>query len=121
MIIALATNVIVSITGVTDTSGHLYVQLCRREHFLGSGCEHRTRIAAAPEAEIVFEGVEPGEWAATVWHDTNDNGVMERGVFGIPREPVVISNNPPARFGPPRFDDAAFTVGEAEVTVRLDF
>jgi len=33
-----------------------------------------------------------GEWVIQVFQDTNDNGRLDFGLFGIPREPIGISN-----------------------------
>ncbi len=60
---------------------------------------------------IDFE-LEPGEYAAVVHHDDNDNGKMDTNFVGIPKEPTGASNGEVNRFGPPRYQKAAFTLGE---------
>jgi uncharacterized protein (DUF2141 family) len=60
---------------------------------------------------IDFE-LEPGEYAAVVHHDDNDNGKMDTNFVGIPKEPTGASNGEVNRFGPPRYPNAAFTLGE---------
>ncbi len=56
--------------------------------------------------------LEPGEYAAVVHHDDNDNGKMDTNFIGIPKEPTGASNGEANRFGPPRYQKAAFTLGE---------
>jgi uncharacterized protein (DUF2141 family) len=76
------------------------------------------RIAGA-QATCNFEGVLPGQYAVAVFHDENGNGKMDTNFVGMPREGVGASNNPKARFGPPKFADAAFTVAGSEVDLQI--
>ena len=52
--------------------------------------------------------VAPGLHAVSVLHDENDNGRIDTNIFGIPREGGGVSNDPPPRWGPPRFADVVF-------------
>lgn len=61
----------------------------------------------------------PGEYALSVWHDTDDDGKLARNFVGLPKEPAGLSNNVRPRFGPPRFRDARFTVGDTPVEQRI--
>ena len=60
---------------------------------------------------IDFE-LEPGEYAEDVNHDDNDTGKMYTNFVGIPKETTGASNGEVNRFGPPRYQKAAFTLGE---------
>lgn len=51
-------------------------------------------------------------YALSLYLDINDNGKLDTSFFGIPSEPVGTSNNAPAKFGPPSYEDAQFTVEE---------
>lgn len=66
-------------------------------------------------AACVFEGVPPGRYAISAFHDENDNGVLDRGVFGIPREDYATSNDAYRRMGPPRWSEALFPVGREDL------
>ena len=55
-----------------------------------------------------FSGVPSGTYAVSVVHDENSNGKMDTNFMGIPREGVGSSNNAKGRFGPPKFEAAAF-------------
>ena len=110
----------VTVTVVThEPEGAMNVQLCDRSTFMTSRCPHQLRREAESEMAFVFEGVEPGEWAVMVWRDPEADGRMRTGLFGIPREPTAISNNPPARFGPPAFEDSKLEIGAEPVSVRI--
>ena len=61
----------------------------------------------------------PGIYAVTVYEDLNSNHKLDHNLIGVPREPVGVSNNPPARFGPPRFDECSFHLGDTAQTITI--
>lgn len=69
---------------------------------------------------MVFENLEPGEYAISCYHDINDNKKLDSNFMGIPREPYGFSNNARGAFGPPGFEDAQFTVkGSAKQSINV--
>ena len=66
-------------------------------------------VSSNPQ-RIVFTGLKPGWYAVGVAQDSNGNGKIDTGWFGIPSEPVGVSRNPRS-FGPPRFDDCKVFIG----------
>lgn len=69
-------------------------------------------------AKVVFEGLPQGAYAISVFHDADGDGRLKT-FLGIPTERTGASNNAPARFGPPRWEDAKFEVGQAKVVQRI--
>ena len=63
--------------------------------------------------------VEPGEYAISVHHDDNDNGKMDTNFIGIPKEPTGLSNGAVPKFGPPKYKDAAFRVGDEDLQMPI--
>ena len=63
--------------------------------------------------------VEPGDYAVSVHHDDNDNGKMDTNFIGIPKEPTGLSNGAVPKFGPPKYKDAVFPVGEDGVKMSI--
>ncbi len=119
-----AGTVEVTVTGVRNARGHVLVAVCPREQFLRPECPWRGG-APAREGDVLVRvvGVPPGTYAAQAFHDENDNRVIDRNIFGIPREGMGFSNDAKMRFGPPSFDDAAFRVtpGGAKITFALRY
>lgn len=64
--------------------------------------------------------VPPGTYAVAVLHDLNDNGRMDYRLLRLPKEPYGFSNGAVPRLRPPRFEDAAFVVGEGPVAVAVE-
>ena len=71
------------------------------------------------KAQCIFTGVAAGSYAVSVFHDENGDGKLETGVFGIPKEPVGVSNNATGTFGPPKFEDAKFKFDGKALTLSV--
>jgi len=119
---ARAALVEIAVTGVTEARGHVRVELCTRDTFLTSSCPYQGQAPATLGATVVkIAEVPPGEYAAQVFHDETDEGVVHQDLLGIPREKIGFSNNAPLRIQGPRFKDAAFMVGSEleRITLRV--
>ncbi|WP_370178077.1 DUF2141 domain-containing protein [Alteriqipengyuania sp.] len=83
----------------------------------------RRIVRANTRVTIVFNDVEPGEYAVSLLHDENGNGKVDKALF-IPTEGFGFSRDAKLRLGPPRFSAAAFKVSsEAPVyqTIRMRY
>lgn len=78
-------------------------------------------VAAGDTTELTIPDVPPGEYAVAVFADINGNGKLDHNFIGIPSEPVGTSRDAKGRFGPPRFADAAFRIGDgvAEQSIHI--
>jgi uncharacterized protein (DUF2141 family) len=82
----------------------------------------RDVAAAGGVIRVRFDTLPAGSYAATSYQDTNDNGVLDTGFAGRPKEPWDMSftdERPSLR--PPRFDDVRFdpaTTPLVELTLR---
>lgn len=71
--------------------------------------------------QMAFEvALPPGTYAVTVYEDMNSNHRLDHNFMGIPREPVGASNNPKGRFGPPRYADCTFRLGNSLETITIN-
>ena len=68
----------------------------------------KVKVTSVP-MHFKFEGVPYGEYAVSVVHDENDNGEIDRGFLGIPKEGYGVSNNATG-FGAFSYDAAKFKV-----------
>ena len=55
-----------------------------------------------------------------LFHDENENGELDTGFLGIPKEDYAFSNNASGVFGPPSYDKAKFEL-TADLTVEISF
>ncbi|MEA3012494.1 MAG: hypothetical protein QOD42_1039 [Sphingomonadales bacterium] len=107
---AWAGPVTVDLTGL-HAGGTLYVQVQTREQFMGQA-RVGGRIVAAPSAgslSVELGDVPPGDYAITVWHDTNGNNQFDMGASGQPADGWAMANGDRLR-GQPTFDVVKLTV-----------
>ena len=69
---------------------------------------------------VVFEDIEAGEYAIICYHDKNNNGKMDFEANGMPIEDYGASNIV-MNFGPPKFEDAQFTIIDKNVSLEIKF
>ena len=72
-------------------------------------------------ATVTFSDVPYGSYAISTFHDENDNGVLDAGLFKIPTEPYASSRGAKGRFGPPKWKDAIFEVSQSELTESIKY
>lgn len=61
------------------------------------------------KSRATFVNVPDGTYAISVFHDEDNDGELDT-LLGIPTEDTGTSNDAPARFGPPKWEDAKFKV-----------
>ncbi len=69
-------------------------------------------------ASVTFTNVLPGTYAISLFHDKNDNKVMDFEPNGMPKELFGVSNNV-KNYGPPQWSDAKFEVGSTPVEMEI--
>ena len=117
---AQAATLDVVVDNVRDAQGTVRVAVCSQSRFLGDSCEHVGHAPARRGSVTVrIEGVPPGTWAAQAFHDDNGTGKIERSFLGLPKKGLGFSNDARFRFGPPRWDDAAFRLGPEGGTIHV--
>jgi uncharacterized protein (DUF2141 family) len=78
-------------------------------------------LADSPELTYSFKNIEGGIYAVSVYHDKNDNRLLDENFFGIPTEGYGFSNNARGIFSAPSFKEASLIVdGDKCSTVNLD-
>lgn len=113
----------VYVEGIESDKGQILATLCKKEEFLKSKCEYSAQLNLANNSEhiLVFENIKTGEYALQLFHDVNNDFKLQTNVMGIPTEPFAFSNNAKGKFGPPKFEQAAFEVTpETEITVTFE-
>lgn len=102
-----------TILGLEDRGGHVRVEVCTEEQFLGEDCPYRAFVPAIPgETEVIVEDIPPGTYAAQIYHDANDNEEFDRNMVGWPMEGYAFSNDAVAMMRPPKWEEAQFEITE---------
>jgi len=78
------------------------------------------------QAVLRFPPATEGRYALVIFHDANDNGVVDHGLLGLPTEQLGFSNGfrPGLRSGLPTFDELGFELkrppGPGPVRLRIE-
>ncbi|MGF1457249.1 MAG: DUF2141 domain-containing protein [Alphaproteobacteria bacterium] len=67
---------------------------------------------------VVFSDLPPGSYAISAFHDANDNGTFDQGLFGIPHERYGFSNNPSDGLSAPSFEEARISLSD-DLTIEI--
>ncbi|MEE8393588.1 MAG: DUF2141 domain-containing protein [Rhodospirillales bacterium] len=122
---ALAADLVVKVAGLRSSRGDVHVAVyATEESFPGDTMAAETHVPITGEnAEAVFLGLDPGTYAVAVYHDENANHEFDQGWFYIPLEGYAFSNGATVFFGPPGFDEAAFSLGRqgGEITIIMGY
>ena len=115
----------IELSGLAKAEGTVYISVySNSDDWLGEGTVARREvvISDAMVGDLVIANIElpPGEYAISMYYDANGNGEMDTNFIGIPKEPIALSNNAKAKFGPPKYQDAVFSLPEEGLTQRIE-
>lgn len=119
---AMGQQLTLRVTQVSESKGTLRVAI-----FASEADFMRKPVAAfavpATQGEVVIpcQGLPEGTYAITLFHDVNDNGVLDTGSYGIPTEDYGFSNQPKVVMGPPSFAQCSFELkGNLTLEIPLE-
>jgi uncharacterized protein (DUF2141 family) len=105
-----------------DESGHAIAKLFR----IGQNVRQRGQFEVKSDirggkASLIFPPLPAGEYAVVVFHDANDNGVIDHNLIGLHNEALGFSNafKPSLISGLPTFDKLKFAHGKVAQTIHI--
>ena len=114
----------IRVEGLRNLNGYLGIALYTdSDEFPGDDPTYSKEVEVEDNTmEIVFEELEPGNYAIAIMHDENGNGEMDMNEYGMPLEGFGFSNEAQADMGPPGFDTAAIEVeGDTEQHIEMTY
>ena len=74
-------------------------------------------------AEVSIPDLKAGNYAVAVLHDENSNGKMDTNLVGIPKEGYGASRDAKGFMGPPKYEDARFSMKEPaqEISIKINY
>ncbi len=110
----------VEVANLSSTNGFVYLQLFDEEDQFLKKSIRQEKIGPINAQTVVFTipDLPFGTYALSVMHDENENGVMDKGTFGIPQEGYAFSNNAKGMFGPPSYEDSSFSF-QGDVRLKI--
>ena len=114
----------VEISGLKDSSGNVYIAVYDSDSTWLSDemvLNQKVDIADALDGDLVrTELLLPlGDYALSVFYDQDGDGELKTNFIGMPKEPIALSNNAVAKFGPPKYSDAVFSLGAQPIIQSL--
>lgn len=116
---AFAADLTVNVQGVRSAEGTIRIALHDGDQ--GFPKERKPIAVQAQNAvpgslDFVFPGLQPGNYAVTLYHDENGNEELDSNLFGVPTEGYGFSNDATGTMGPPSFAEAAIEIGSSDMT-----
>ncbi|MFT5437049.1 MAG: hypothetical protein ACI840_001701 [Ulvibacter sp.] len=106
----------VSMSGFDNNDGTAMIALYdSAESFLEKRLLGKISKIENNEAKVIFSDVPDGIYAISVVHDEDENGRLNMVMGFYPSEASGASNNAPANFGPPKWEDAKFGVKNGQL------
>ncbi|NJR70121.1 MAG: DUF2141 domain-containing protein [Synechococcales cyanobacterium CRU_2_2] len=116
-------SVTVTVTNLRSSAGQICFSLfAGPEGFPGDGeraiAKGFTR-ANGDGLAYTFPNLKPGEYAIALFHDENNNGILDKGFLGIPQEGFGFSQNPTILMGAPSFRATAITLERPQTEIQI--
>ena len=112
------------IKSIASKKGCIRIALYKGEQFFlkdGYSCLGKMiPVKLEGEMEIVLPDLKQGYYALAVYHDTNNNGQLDKNILGIPKEPYGFSNNPRAKWRAPKFKETVFHLDQTQKKLIID-
>lgn len=110
----------VVVKNVKDAKGNVRVGIFKdQKTFLKEATVGKVVKASAGEVTVVFDNVPAGTYGVSVIHDENENGELDSGMFGIPKEGFGFANDAMGMFGPPSFEKASIIIEEGPKIISI--
>jgi uncharacterized protein (DUF2141 family) len=124
-IVSSAHTLNVSITNLRSRAGNVLVSVYNKAEGFPKHPETayiKMKMTTGESAKFVIPNLPTGTYALAVAHDENSNDEIDTGFLGIPKEGVGFSRNPSITFGPPKFDEAAYTISaDGQIEIKMHY
>jgi uncharacterized protein (DUF2141 family) len=115
-------NLVVTVSGIKNNTGLLTVELYNtQEKFLKTSYKTVSSAIKSNIATVTFIGIPKAEYTLMAYHDENSNRKLDKNFIGIPKEAVACSNNAKGFMGPPKYEDAKFTITtDSKINIKMN-
>ncbi len=111
----------IELQGVQSSQGHLLLAVY--DNAEGFRQMQKPRMATMQAAQTgvnqISLSLPPGDYAISVFHDANDNRIMDRNPLGAPLEDYGFSNDAQGQMGPPSFEAARISLPQAGAKIQI--
>lgn len=120
-------TLVIHFTGLRNDKGKVSLALYNKKEGFPTNARKALRTASvrptSRTAVVTLNGLPPGEYAVVAMHDENENGKLDTGLMGIPKEGWGASNNPRVLTRAPTFEEAKFRLdaNRQQLTVKMRY
>jgi uncharacterized protein (DUF2141 family) len=112
----------VIVNGLKSDEGTMMIAVYTSEgNWLSRSQYRKSTTIVDGVATVVFENLPLGVYGISTYQDENNNGKLDTGLFGIPKEPYASSRGAVGRFGPPKWVDAQFKLSNQSHTEEINY
>jgi uncharacterized protein (DUF2141 family) len=114
-------DVRVEVATLHNSKGHVLCALFDSEDAYMQGRPAMRVIAdpMRPVATCIFHDVAPGVYMISAVHDENDDGKLDKNLFGAPKEGYAVSNNHTYILKGPDFKESSVELHDGPNTIEL--
>lgn len=116
-------NLTVEMKGFKNTQGQVCVSLFNSSRGFPNdrdrGLKRQCTKITDKSLQVTFDNLQAGSYAVAVFHDQNNNEILDRNNLNMPIEGFGFSRNPEVRTSPPKFSDAAFLLAGPNTTIQI--
>lgn len=112
-----------SVENISSIRGSINVAVFEKGDFFlkkGKAYKNYSIKVTGTTATIIIDDLPKGNYAISLYHDKNSDGICNLNSFGFPKEPYGFSNNFKPQFSPPDFNDCKFALlKDTHLHIRL--
>ncbi len=114
-------SVLLEINNISESGGTLRIGLFTdNDKFLEIPSYSKDIVITNEKSiNVTFKDIPFGTYAFSVYHDLDNNEELDVNFIGIPKEPVGFSNDHQPKMGPPRFNGAAFSLKQKQLSMSV--
>ena len=116
----------VKVTNILNADGKISIGVCSdpNEFAKPNGKVVTGVFEQSQKDELIvkFEGLEDGVYAVSIYHDENNNKILDTNFLGLPSEGYGFSNNLRPMFRGASFEESKFELkGDSEITIQMGY
>ncbi|WP_374567317.1 DUF2141 domain-containing protein [Ideonella sp.] len=118
---ACAATLTIEVQQVATAQGNLMVAIYdQADQWLKTPLRGLRQAAVAGTMTLQVPDMPEGDYAVSLFLDRNGNGKLDTNPLGMPTEPYAFSNDAAGAYGPPRYEQARFSVqGDTRAVIHL--
>ena len=112
-----------NVTGLRNTNGRVCIAIFKSQEGFPEDVKsavYSHSIKPVGQLVSISDSLPPGNYAAVVMHDENDDAQLDKNLIGFPKEGFAISNGLRSRLHTPTFHDAKFQLtGRQTINLKM--